>query len=177
MPGMFWSTRLNSPGQGAGAAYNTSIALTDVSPAPQLQLPAGFLQFGSLLRVTAKGAFSTTGTPTLLLGCYYGGVAGVALGAIGATATGSGAANWLWELEATIECITSGSAGSVRVLGHVDLGTSTTAMSRIPLLAPQTAVTVDTTTAKAITAGAQWGTSSASNTLTCEQFIVESVGL
>lgn len=179
MPGMFWSTRLNSPGQGPGAALATSAALTDVSPAPQFTLPAGFLQPGSLLRLTAWGVFSNTSTPTLLLGAYYGGVAGVALCATGATTTTTAASNWLWKLEATIECITMGATGTVRAAGHVDLGTSLTASTRIwlPSTGGQNTVTVDTTTAKAITVGAQWGTSSASNTTTCEQFIVESLGL
>lgn len=179
MPGMFWSTRLNSPGLGAGAALNTSAALTDISPTPQFQLPAGFLQVGSLLRLTAWGVFSNTATPTLLLGFYYGGIAGTALCATAATTTTTAATNWLWRLEATIEVITGGSSGTCRAAGMAQLATSLTAATNLPLPAASVSstVTIDTTTAKAITVGAQFGTSNASNTVTCEQFIVESVGL
>ncbi len=38
------------------------------------------------------------------------------------------------------------------------------------------AVTIDTTAAKALTLGAQWGAASASNTLTVVQYVVEGVG-
>ena len=57
--------------------------------------------------------------------------------------------------------------------GSYDLPTSLTAIARTSMPATQTQpVTVDTTTAKALTAGATWGTNSASNTLTCEGFHV-----
>jgi hypothetical protein len=179
MPGMFWSTLLNSPqSAAAGAALATSAALTDVSPAPQLQLPANFLQVGSCLRLTAFGTFSNTATPTLLLGFYYGGVAGVALAASAATTTTTAAVNWPWRMEATVTVRSTGSAGTAMAQGFVDLATSLTAVTRIPIPATALATAaVDTTTAKAITVGAQWGTSSASNTLTCHQFMIESIGL
>lgn len=178
MPGMNWAALLNSPQQvAAGAAYNTSTTLTDVSPAPQLTLPANFLGNGSALRLTACGTFSNTATPTLLLGFYYGGVAGVALAAIGATTTTTAATNWPWRIEATATVRSNGATGTIITQGFVDLATSLTAVTRIPLPATALAtVTIDTTAAKVLSVGAQWGASSASNTLTCHQFLVESLG-
>jgi hypothetical protein len=164
------------PVGGPGAALASSVTLTDISPAPQVTIPANFLGYpGAGLRLTAYGSFSTTGTPTLLLGFYYGGVAGVALGATGATTTGTASS---WPFAAQMTCIlrSTGSSGTVMCQGFVDLGTSLTAVTRIPIPATALAnVTVDSTTAKAVTLGAQWGTNSASNTITCQALVVESL--
>ena len=174
-----WVNPLNWPFATAdGTAYNTSVTLTDVSPAPQLVIPANYLYPGAALRVMAHGRFSNTGTPTLILGVYWGGVAGTKLAATGATTTTTGATNWPWRLEATIICRAVGSSGSLITTGRVNIASSLTSFATdIPIDAAATAaVTVDTTSAKALTIGAQWGTSSASNTLTVHQFIVEALG-
>ena len=100
MPYMVWESLLNSPQPtAAGTALANSTTLTDISVAPQFTLPANFLQAGSALKFTAYGVFSTTGTPTLLLGVYYGGVVGTALATTGAIATGSGVTIVPWRIE------------------------------------------------------------------------------
>lgn len=177
MPAQFWESHIGGPAGGAGAALASSTTLTDVSVTPQITIPANFLNYvGATLRLTAFGNFSNTSTPTLLLGFYYGGVAGTAICATGATTTTVSATSWPYRLEATVTVRTTGSSGTVMAQGFVDLATSLTAVSRIPMPATALAtVSVDTTSAKAITAGAQWGTSSASNTLTNQQMLVESV--
>jgi hypothetical protein len=179
MPGMTWESLLNSPQPtAAGTALATSTTLTDISAAPQFVLPANFLTAGSALRLTACGVFSNTATPTLVVGFYYGGVAGVALAATNAFTTTTGATNWQWRAEVTVVIRTSGSTGTAWTQGIFQNPTSATATAQIPLPATApSAVTVDTTAAKAITVGAQWGTSSASNTITCHQILVESMGL
>lgn len=177
MAAQFWETLLNAQQtRSAGAAYVSSTSLTDVSPAPQLILPANFLQDTSVLKVTASGTFSNTSTPTLILGVYYGGAAGTKLAASGATTTTTGATNWPWRLEATVTVRSIGATGTAMTTGVLYLATSLTAFSVIPIdAAAQTVATIDTTTAKALTLVAQWGTSSASNTLTVNQFLVESM--
>jgi len=185
MPAQFWESLLNSPNPGAGPAYATSATLLDVSPGsanpaqtgqPAIVLPANFLYVGQVLRMTAYDVFSNTGTPTLLLGFYYGGVAGVALAATGATTTTTAATNWPFRMEMTSTVRSTGTSGSIISQGFVDLATSLTAVTRIPIPATALAtVTIDTTAAKAVTVGAQWGTSSGSNTLTCHQFLVEAM--
>jgi hypothetical protein len=179
MPGMTWESLLNSPqATAAGTALASSVALTDVSPGPNYVLPANFLQNGSALRFTAFGVFSTTATPTLLLGFYYGGIAGTALATTGAITTATTVTNVPWRLEVTTTIRTTGASGTAMSQGFCLFGTSVSAASFLPV--PNTAlatVTVDTTAAKALTVGAQWGTSSASNTLTCHGFYVESLGL
>lgn len=154
-----------------GAALASSTTLTDVSPTPNITLPANVLEVGMDVEIVAELQFSTTGTPTLLLGLYYGGVAGTALAASSAITTGSAAAAWPAILRYAGRVRAVGSSGSIVGHGELLLGTSLTAFSSRPI--PETAaartVTIDTTTAKAITLGAQWGTSSASNTLTCNR--------
>ncbi len=174
-----WIANANSPGQGAGSALASSAALTDIS-AGGASASAFFTQtygpmyVGQRWRLTAHGVFSTTGTPTLLLGAYYGGVAGTALAATAATTTGSGAAAWPWRLELLFQVRSLGSSGTVWAQGWCDFPTSLTALTRtsIPVTNAQL-VTVNTGTNSALTVGAQWGTSSASNTVTCEDFVVE----
>ena len=176
MPLQSWEAVLNVPGEGAGTALASSTAATDISPAPQLTLPAGYMYVGQRIRLIGYGIFSTTGTPNLTLGGYYGGVAGTALATTGAVATGSGAASWPWRLQLEIYVRSLGSSGTVWVNGIVWLGTSLTAMSPLWIPNSQTQpVTVNTTTANALTIGATWGTSSSSNTITCEDAYIEAI--
>jgi hypothetical protein len=46
-------------------------------------------------------------------------------------------------------------------------------VNAIPITQALRTVTWDTTAAKSITVGAQWGTSSASNTVTCDEISLE----
>lgn len=158
-----------------GASYNTSVTLTDVSAAPQKQLAAMQLEQGTELELNAAGFFSNTGTPTLLLGFYYGGVGtGVPLAASSAIPTASGVTGVPWTLYYRGRIRTVGTSGSIVGQGVLQLGTSLTAFTTRPIpetLATRT-VTIDTTIVKTITVGAQWGTNSASNTLTCNDLSV-----
>lgn len=178
MPAQYWQALLNAPAPGVGASYNTSAALTDVSLAPQIVLPANFLQIGSAIRCTGWGTFSNTATPTLLLGVYYGGVAGVALAATTAITTITAATVWPWRVQTETTVRTVGASGTAITHGTAlypaTISTFQAAYA-MPGTAAGTAVTIDTTTAKAITLGAQWSASSASNALFVQQFLVESV--
>ena len=179
MPYMAWSSLLNSPGLGAGAAYASSTTITDISPAPQFTLPANFLQVGSWLRFRAFGVISTTATPTIILGIYYGAVAGTALGATAAFTLGSGITNCPWHLELDTVIRTTGSTGTAMSHGNAYFGTAVTAIAdAVPI--PSTAlatVTIDTTAAKVLSVGATWSANSASNTMTCHGYTIESMGV
>lgn len=160
-----------------GTALANSTTLTDISAAPQKTLPANQLDLGSEIQIEAYGSFSTTGTPTLLLGLYYGGVAGVALAASSAVTTGSGAASWPWILRYRGVVRALGSSGSINGMGEFLLGTSLTAFSvrAVPETLAARTVTIDTTTSKPLTVGAQWGTANSSNTITCNYLSVSLV--
>jgi hypothetical protein len=161
-----------------GTAYNTSITLTDVSPAPQI-VPANVVMIepGMEFEINAYGEFSGTGTPTLLMGFYWGGVAGVALAASTAVTMTTTAAAWPWQLYYRGRVRAIGTAGSIKGEGWWSFGTSLTASTirQIPETAAARTVTIDTTPggAKALTVGAQWGTSAAGNTLTCYDLSID----
>ena len=178
MPGMNWAALLNSPQQtAAGTALASSTTLTDISPGPQYTLPANYSGNGTAFLLIASGIFSNTSTPTLKLGFYLGGVAGVSLADSGAVTTTTGATNWQWRMEAVVVIRSNGSTGTAWTQGVLHLGTSATVLAPIPLpAAAPSAVTIDTTTAKVISVGAQWGTSSSSNTTTCQGLQVVSLG-
>lgn len=161
----------------SGTALASSTTLTDISPAPQVTIPANFLQPGMKIQIKAACFYSNTSTPTLLVGAYYGGVAGTALAATSAVTTTTGATSWPLTLYYYGRVRTIGSSGTIMGWGWVDLSTSLTALTHRPI--PETAlatVTIDTTASKALTLGAQWGTSSSSNTITCVDFDVQIAG-
>lgn len=170
----YWNASIPPFASADGTALASSTTLTDVSLAPQITLPANFLEVGMRIRLEAFLTFSTTGTPTLLTGFYYGGVAGSALAASSAVTTGSAAAAWSVILRYLGQVRAIGSSGSIVGQGELQLGTALTTFTGrpIPEVAASRTVTIDTTVAKALTVGAQWGTSSASNTITCNDFTV-----
>lgn len=159
-----------------GAAFNTFTTRQDISPRgtgigdlPVVQ--GGVLRVGSQLEIIADGEFSTTGTPTLSIGCYIGTVAAsitTVLAEHTAVTTGTTAASWPWHLEwRGIVVGPLGTTASVVGSGRVDLGTSLTALTAIPIPSTLALRTIawDTTIARAIGICATWGTSSASNSI------------
>lgn len=159
----------------AGTALASSVTMTDISPLGPA-FPAFFFAPGDWLTLTAFGTFSTTGTPTLTIASYWGGAtSGTLLGQSVATATASGAATFPWRLTLDIMCRSGGTSGTAVTSGELFLGTSLSAGTKLPVpsvaIAP---ITIDTTTAKNLTVAAQWGTNSASNTITCHGFGIES---
>lgn len=168
------------PGHDAdGASYNTSTTLTDVSPGGltnPLWFPGGqFLQEGMSIEIDAWGTFAVSGTtPTLLLGFYYGGVAGVALAATTAVAvTNSATVNWPWTIHYDGTIQQTGTSGLILGHGYCTVGTSLVAETKRSIPEVTTAqVTIDTSVQKMITVGAQWGASAAANILICRQLRV-----
>ena len=178
MPVQSWLMVANGPesgsGQASGTTYNSSAAATDVSPAPQFFSQTWApMRVGQRWRFTGYAIASNTGTPTLNLGVYYGGVAGVAMITSGAVTTTTAMTNWWWRIEVNSEVITTGSSGTIRSYGWIDIPTSATAVTRQQMSATAQDVTINTTTNSALTFGATWGTSNASNTLTVKGWVIE----
>lgn len=174
----YWVAPIPPFHTGDGAAYASSTTLTDVSPLPHCVLPANFLEPGVELEILAEGQFSNTSTPTLVLGIYYGAVAGAALAASGAITTITGATAWPWQLwyRGTVRSV--GTAGSIQGQGRLYMPASITqfqATYAIPITLAARTVAIDTTTAKSLTVGATWGTNSASNTLTCTNITIQTL--
>lgn len=179
MSRQYWVAPLPPLHTASGTAYTNSITATDISPAPNIVLPANLLEPGSELEIRAHGQItSTTGTVTITLGAYFGGVAG---GASSFTCTPTvtaslTAAPWMLDVRCVVRA--NGSSGSVNGQGRLYLGTSLTALTMlaIPITAGARTITVDTTSAKALTIGATWGgTATAANSITCDDISVKLV--
>jgi hypothetical protein len=178
-----WASQLVPSPDDAAVSYNTSTTLTAVSPGgaanPQWLL-GNQLKPGSFIRLKAWGTVSTSATtPTILLGFYYGGTAGVVLAASTAvTLSNQAAVAWSWRMEYDGRVTQAGTAGSITGVGALELPTSLTAFTprRIPETTAGMTVAIDTTVNKAIVVGATWGTSAATNILFCHGMVGEILG-
>lgn len=161
-----------------GSTLSNSVTATDITPGGNVAgqaftFPANYLQAGQQFRLRCRGILSNTGTPTLVLGVYLGGVAGVALAATGALATASGLSSAPFLLDCDLRVESTGSAGAIRALGAVT-GPYGAAPTLIPSSAPGgNSVAVNTGVAQVLTVGATWGTASASNSIQAVMFTVE----
>jgi len=157
---------------GAGAAFNTFTTKKDVSPQPVPVIPAGKLRLGSKIMIRANGEYSTTATPTLVWGLWFGTRAAVIAGDLAlssaiTTPSGSAALPWTMEWDGIVTAI--GTAGTIQGQGNLMQGLTATTLSTfpIPISAGARAVaSFDTTIERAIGVSATWNASSASNSIT-----------
>jgi hypothetical protein len=169
-------------GNAAGTAYNTSVAATNVEPTlagatglgtTQGTYPAGYLnQVGKMFRVKAGGIMTNTGTPTLLFQILLGTTS------IAKTATGTQAGitgTLPWEIEVNCVVNAGGATGTVLSIGKFTYYTTAPVIVQwaITNATPGTGDVVDLTASLAFHLQATWGTSNASNNLTCDYFYVE----
>jgi hypothetical protein len=155
----------------ASAAFNTFTTKQNVTTLGNVPvIPAGKLRAGSKLSIRAAGNFSTTGTPTLSLGLWFGTRALSMTGDLAissAITTGSAAAAWPWILEWDALCTKADVAGVLLGQGKLYLGTALTTFAApvpIPITAAlRTISTFDTTIERAIGVSAAFSASSASN--------------
>jgi len=156
-----------------GAAFNTFTAFQDISPAPAIKLPPNTGEPGLTLELEAWGEFSNTGTPTLSLGFFWG-TAAVVLAQTALITTTTAATSWPWWLYYRGRVRTQGATGSIVGMGRLLLGTSLTALTQqfLPTTLALRTVAIDTSIEKVVGVGAQWGTSSVSNTIKVNQFDV-----
>lgn len=154
---------------------------------PNVTIPANYLQDGRILRITAQGRHSTTGTPTLTFRLRWGGVAGTVLAASGAMTCGSAVSAGQWQVSLIVQVRSNGSTGTVFAVGSAALGEdaastvgSATNAGAFDFMgsagvATPAAVTVDLTADTALSLTAQWSAQSASNTLTGHVYIIEAL--
>jgi hypothetical protein len=167
----------------------TAVASTAVETIifPNITIPANYLQDGRCLRLRIFGQYSTTGTPTLIFGLRWGGVAGTLLCKTAACTTPSGVTAACWDLDIIIQTRSNGSTGTLMANGTARLfaavaGTVASATGE-GLVTPMTAggvvtpaaVTCDLTADTALAITATWSASSASNTLTGLNYTLEAL--
>jgi hypothetical protein len=126
------------------------------------------MQDGRILNIRAQGQHSTTGTPTLIFRLRWGGVAGTLICLSPTFTTGSGVTANLWELDIVVQVRSNGSSGTVVVIGCATCQGATVPSQLMCVggAATPAATTVDLSIDKALSITCQWGTQSASNTLT-----------
>lgn len=167
-----WTAPAQNLMPGTSVAQNTFTAAKDIPVGENTTIfPMVYgnqLQPGSTIRVEAWGVASNTATPTLILGLYWGLVAGTALVVSTAKTTTTAMTNWEWHAWYTGRIVSTGTSGSIIGSGYWRLPTSLTAWTEIrwPETAPA-AVTIDTTINKQLSIGATWSASSGSNSITC----------
>lgn len=170
-------------------ADGTAIAntVTETIIMPNLTVPANYMADGRLLRVAAAGRLSTTATPTVRFRLRWGGVSGTVIWDSGTITLGSTVTAALWWLQIMAIVRANGSSGSVFAMGPVIVGSALAPTVGSATGAPAAgvfgsagddtpaAITVDLTADKALALTAEWGTASASNTLTGHMYHIESL--
>lgn len=133
-----------------------------------LTLPVNFLAVAKAIEIEAWGTIATLVTPTLRIKVKLGST--VVIDTTAATLLTITGTN-LWNTKAVIDCRTAGATGTVFGQGMAMYYTSATGLAGIA--SPNTTTsTIDTTATQAIDCTIQWGSASASNTITCTNFKV-----
>jgi uncharacterized ubiquitin-like protein YukD len=144
-------------------------------------IPANDAVVGSVYRLTAWGTASTAGTaPTLKFNGRIGGVAGSIFGTTSAFTCTINQVNRVWKAEILYTVLATGVSGSgfanLEVMETQSLSGTANPVSGVNIrMDGSAAQTVDSTAAKDLVLTATWGTSSASNTLTCRGYVAERV--
>jgi hypothetical protein len=169
-----------APLNSADGTAVTATSLTDASPAPQKVVQPDWLELGTILRLRARGEYTCGSTATnLTIGFYWGGAAGAVsiCGVAGQALTVSQTAvPWWLEFEGEIRSL--GASGSIKGSGYLDLATSLTASTRLPV--PTTAAaritTIDTTTRKILTVAGNVSQTVGAPAFTCYGLTAEILG-
>jgi hypothetical protein len=187
---MTWTTGTQTEALAAnvavGSAFNTFTAAQYVgATSAAAYLPSNLASLsrgaGTSFLYKAYGIISTTGTPNVTFaisanttqGTYNSG--GV-LATTPATATGSGLANVVFDLECLITIVSTGGSGTWLSFGKVVLYEAATTPRMLRLSSsvanPNTAVTLSTESAYYLELAATWSASSASNNIQLYQAAV-----
>jgi len=184
---------VNTADFNARNTFTTEVNLLggDINGAPSQALinqfcaiPANDARAGKVYKVIFGGVHSTTGTPTLIFTPRWGShitiATNISLGVSQTLTTGSAvsAQPFYGEFLFAIRTAPPGaSLGTGKGHGYVAIGTSTTAATVVTM--GKTAATIDTTGQGTAGCGLQmgvtWGTSSASNTITPENWLLTSL--
>jgi hypothetical protein len=191
MSRQFWEECLTWATASGTAVANTT---SETILFPNVTIPANYMQDGRCLKLTAYGAYGTTGTPTLVFSVRWGGVAGTVLAKQAANITTSGVGagasmTAMWQLEAIIQTRSNGSSGTLMTNGNSTLftntlltaGTVTNYGQTAPIASGSTggttpvAVTADLTADTALSLTVTWGTANAANSIQGLNYMIEAL--
>jgi hypothetical protein len=128
-------------------------------------IPANFLAVGRQIRVRARGYVSTTGTPNFRVRIKLGATVILDTGSVAFIGT---IANNEWVIEGVITCRSVGGGGTVMAQGSFHEEPDNRAG-----LTNLATVAVATTVSQLVDVTWEWGTASASNTITCTNLDLE----
>lgn len=184
MPGQYWFAPMPPFHVGDGTAVTASATLTELTPTPQIVIPAPLLNefAGKRIDYQAWGHYTTTGTPGTIIFDLKLGPTG-AIGSMGTSVVTTSALTWIlsstnrfWHIEGNVQVRTLSGATST-VVGFMDINGITGGNVDTPAAVTGTAagstVAVDVTQARAIALGATL--SAASQSITCRYFGVRLV--
>lgn len=134
-----------------------------------LTLPANYLIAGRSFRIFGSGYHSNLNTDTLRVKVKLG---SVVLLDTGAQASGA-STNDGFIISAIVTCRTTGASGTVMAQGEYKEYTGTPSAHDTYQLVNTATTTIDTTASNDISVTVQWGTASASNTISLTNFTVE----
>lgn len=168
----------------ASIADATAVANTtnETSVSPDVTISAGLLSEGRVLKLTAQGKLSTTGTPTIEFRLRIGGSGGSTgtLLMLSETITnGSGVSNVQWRVELEIVCRRGGgSAGTLLVTGTIEVHTAATTVVRhvtgiSGFDAPAEVGSLNLSQDNLLALTGKWSAASSSNTLTCMMYLLQ----
>ena len=159
--------------QGASVTVDTTASettlLSSTGSVGGLLLLKNDFTVGKTYRVSGCGVFSNTGTPTLTVKVKLGSTDVLSTGAI---TTVTGASNREFSFSGLITVKSLGGSGTVNGQG-IFVETLATGVSLNYPMTNASAVTVDTTANQTVNVTAQWSASSASNTITLTNFVLE----
>lgn len=174
-------------------AHNTSaaeVSLLGGNKQPIIPATHFFAAAGRGVRILARGTLGTTSTPTITFQIRFGAtagatyLAGTSVGVTAAITTASGVSNKFWELRYDLICTVQGIGTGNTTLSGAGYVMSPSGFAS-PFIYPLEPTTPDTATWTAAIDGAvtqfvnmsaTWSAASASNTITCKQFVMEAFG-
>lgn len=147
----------------ADTTLGNSVAETTILDTGQGRktLRPNFFIVGRVLGFQIRGYYTTIITPTLTLKFKLGSVVLVSTGAVVLTTIGTAKG---WKFSGSLTCRSTGGTGAISVEGKGNFSTAT--IDTLGWDNTTGTVAVDTTIEQTMDITAQWGTASASNTLT-----------
>lgn len=183
MPGTLWTAPVGPLQVADGTNPGAATTIVDTSPQPPSVIAQTQLNPGTKMRIRAEGNItSTSATPTMTLGFYWGGVAGTAIATISGVAISASATSWPWIMEwfgnfRVLDTSAGGTTGTIIGQGRFWWPSSLTAWASAGIPFPTTAaartVSVNTTGNNQLALGCTFSSTTGTPTLTCNDLTVE----
>jgi hypothetical protein len=158
----------NTSVPGGNTVANTT---TETNFASNYSLPANYCQPGRVIKITAQGIYSSTGSPQLNIRVKLGST----VLATSQNMNPGAVSSHSWITYFQIICDTTGVSGTVEGQGVTTIFTGGASDSDNEMQNTGT-ITVDTTTAQTVQMSSQWTVANAGNTITLRQLIIEGLG-